>query len=187
MVAHVWQVSDLPPSSRILRTAQLRIHSRWAGRYDGWVRSFLSRPIRSQGHSAGEAVGLLRISDGYVRSPHRSSSFRTVSLVDCCARSLEGERPGRPNGPEVAQFTDDLWRTLNRCRAAQPQRRPIITAVLECLERVLRAVRALSRDIGRSTGTDEGDWDFSNDSPRVVSAFSFRCFVALSRNVLCLS
>ena len=49
---------------------------------------------------------------------------------------IEGERPTRPNGPEGARFTTDLWQILDRCRATEPQGRPSVGAVLECLERV---------------------------------------------------
>ncbi|KAF9642959.1 kinase-like protein [Thelephora ganbajun] len=51
---------------------------------------------------------------------------------------IEGERPGRPDGPGGAWFTDDLWQTLNQCWVVQPKCRPSIGAVLECLERVSR-------------------------------------------------
>lgn len=43
---------------------------------------------------------------------------------------IDGERPGRP---EVVWFTDDLWRTLERCWLPQPGDRPTAELVLECL------------------------------------------------------
>ena len=49
---------------------------------------------------------------------------------------IEGERPTRPEGPEGARFTNDLWQTLNQCWEPLPQRRPSAKAVLECLEQV---------------------------------------------------
>ena len=50
---------------------------------------------------------------------------------------MGGERPERP---KEAWFTDDLWSTLEQCWSSQPERRPTIGAVLECLERVSLAV-----------------------------------------------
>jgi len=46
---------------------------------------------------------------------------------------IEGERPERP---ERAGFTDDLWRTLEKCWSPQPYNRPTIEAVLESLGQV---------------------------------------------------
>jgi len=47
----------------------------------------------------------------------------------------EGERPGRPGGADGAWFTDDLWAMLNLCWATQPNGRPSIEALLECVTR----------------------------------------------------
>ena len=49
-----------------------------------------------------------------------------------------GERPERPEGP---WFTDDLWRTLERCWSPQPINRPTIEYVLEYLEPLSAAWR----------------------------------------------
>jgi len=95
---------------------------------------------------------------------------------------MEGERPARAEG---AWFTDDLWRTLNQCWAAKPERRPRITAVLERLERVSRALEATSRQGDGNAGTDEDDWDFAGDSPGMLSWFNPRCFVAFLCRILC--
>ena len=46
---------------------------------------------------------------------------------------IEGERPERPEG---AWFTDSLWRTMEQCWLPQPNDRPFIEAVLECLGQV---------------------------------------------------
>ena len=45
---------------------------------------------------------------------------------------LDGERPERPEG---AWFTDDLWRTLEQCWSPHPNGRPTVEALLECLAR----------------------------------------------------
>jgi serine/threonine protein kinase len=77
---------------------------------------------------------------------------------------IGGERPGRPNGPEGAQFTDDLWQTLNWCWAAQPQDRPCVTTVLERLERVPRSLKTPSLKSDESRGTDVDEWGIGSDS-----------------------
>ena len=46
---------------------------------------------------------------------------------------ISGERPERP---ERAWFTDDIWRTMEQCWLPQPTYRTTVEAVLECLERV---------------------------------------------------
>jgi len=67
---------------------------------------------------------------------------------------VEGERPGRPVG---AWFTDDLWRMLNRCWETQPESRPGIEAVLECLKRVSRVWKPPSPQVDEDGKTDESD------------------------------
>jgi serine/threonine protein kinase len=101
---------------------------------------------------------------------------------------MGGERPSRPNGPEGAQFTDDLWQMLNRCWEAQPERRPSVATALECLERVSKTVKKPSQQSDESTRADEGDWDnWSDPSGAVISRFSLRYFVGFLCGVLCLS
>jgi hypothetical protein len=100
---------------------------------------------------------------------------------------IEGERPSRPNGPEGAQFTDDLWQMLNLCWEAQPERRPSVATALECLERVSRSLRTPSSpQSDESTGVDEDNWDIRSDSSGVSSWFSLRYFVGFLCGVLCL-
>ena len=47
-----------------------------------------------------------------------------------------GDRPWRPEGVEGAWFTDDLWEMLERCWVPQPEYRPSIEDVLQCLEKI---------------------------------------------------
>ena len=98
---------------------------------------------------------------------------------------MEGERPERPEEAEGAWFTDDLWRMLNRCWVAQPDRRPNITVVLECLERVSRTLETSSQQVGEEAGTDEDDLDRADGSPRMLPWFSPRHLVAFPRKILC--
>jgi hypothetical protein len=86
---------------------------------------------------------------------------------------IEGERPGRPHGPEGARFTDDLWQTLSWCWAAEPQSRPSVATVLERLEHVSRTPDTPSQQ------SDEGGWDIVSESSRIISRLNSRCFFAL--------
>ena len=74
---------------------------------------------------------------------------------------IDGERPGRPEGPEGAWFTDDLWRMLELCRATRSDGRPSIEIVLECLERVSGTWKAPSQQAGEGVGTNRDDLDHS--------------------------
>ena len=76
----------------------------------------------------------------------------------------EGERPGRPQGAEGVWFTDDLWGMLGQCWSPQPEDRPDIEAVLECLERVSAVWQPLP------AGTDDdGQSESDNESLLTVS------------------
>ena len=54
---------------------------------------------------------------------------------------MEGERPGRPQGTQAAWFTDGLWEMLGLCWKPQPQDRPSLKALLQCLEDVTPSSR----------------------------------------------
>jgi len=89
---------------------------------------------------------------------------------------VDGERPERPKGVEGVWFTNDLWRTLSQCWAPQPETRPSVAAVLECLERVSR-----DRD-SPSLQLDEMDGD---DSDPGGASSNPRCFSTFLRRILC--
>jgi len=74
---------------------------------------------------------------------------------------IDGERPGRPKGPEGAWFTDDLWQTLERCWAAQSESRPSVKVVLDCLGRVTGTWKPPSQKVGEDVGTNPDDLDYS--------------------------
>ena len=77
---------------------------------------------------------------------------------------LEGERP-----PRGVKFTKRLWKRLELCWAYQPNSRPSIEAVLQCLEVVSNSPEQLS------PGADEEieqDSDSTNDSSGVPSETS---------------
>jgi len=68
---------------------------------------------------------------------------------------IDGEHPGRPEGPEASWFTDGLWRMLEQCWAMPPESRPSIEAALECLERVSRTWKPPSHQVAGDIGTVE--------------------------------
>jgi len=79
---------------------------------------------------------------------------------------VEGERPGRPQGGEGVWFTDDLWEMLERCWSSQPERRPAVNAVLQCLEQGSTAWQPLPPDSDyytRSDSDDQSDSTLSHD------------------------
>ena len=53
---------------------------------------------------------------------------------------IDGERPERP---EVAWFTDDLWAILEQCWSPRPSDRPSVETILECLARISKTWRPL--------------------------------------------
>ena len=95
---------------------------------------------------------------------------------------IGGEQPERPEGVAGVWFTDDIWRMLNRCWAAQPEDRPSITAVLECLDQFPRESHSLS--VGENFGTDEDGWSVGGDSENRLWSDSRR-LVASLRRILC--
>ena len=67
---------------------------------------------------------------------------------------LGGEVPGRP---EATWFTEDLWGILEQCWSFQPEARPDLGTILECLERasLATAIDSQQRLIRRSFSQDE--------------------------------
>ena len=91
---------------------------------------------------------------------------------------IEGERPGRPEGKEEVWFTDDLWEILEQCWLPQPERRPTIEAVLECLEQGSTAWQPPppdSDDYAQSDSDDQSYSASSHDSSTDPSTLSSPC------------
>ena len=98
---------------------------------------------------------------------------------------MDGERPERPKGAEGAWFADELWRMVTRCWATQPESRPSVVEVLECLERVRRDSGPPSRADGDLEMDEDDRWNLTSNSSRQFSWFDPYCFVALLHEVLC--
>ena len=65
---------------------------------------------------------------------HQYLGFIVASKV------LKGDRPERPGGVERVWFeADDLWELLKQCWAPQPEDRPGIEDVLQCLEKISKS------------------------------------------------
>jgi len=108
-------------------------------------------------------------------------------LNDCAIilKTIEGERPERPEGAEGVWFTDDLWETLKLTWATQPGHRPSIAAVLERLERASRATEEHSHQMGEIQEVDKGDDEgLASDPPTKLSWFSPYYFVTFLRRVV---
>ena len=73
--------------------------------------------------------------------------------------------------PREAGFTDSLWKMLELCWTPQPNGRPSIEDVLQCLEGVLDPSEPLSAWADEGTDTDSEDWDPVGDSSGIFSGF----------------
>jgi serine/threonine protein kinase len=73
----------------------------------------------------------------------------------------DGERPGRPEGPMGAWFTDDLWEMLGLCWAAHAQDRPSVETVRDCLKQVSSVWKPLSPLANEVVEENENDLDLT--------------------------
>ena len=80
---------------------------------------------------------------------------------------VKGKRPERPQGPEAAWFTDDLWEMLERCWSPDMKLRPAVEAVLGCLESSSMAWRPLP-----PSADDDFQLDDDHDSFSAMSHLS---------------
>jgi len=101
--------------------------------------------------------------------------FSRDSGVIVMRKVIEGERPGRPQGKEV-WFTDNLWENLEQCWLPQPERRPAIDGVLQCLQRGSAAWQPLPPDSdddaqSDSDADDQSDFTLSHDPGINTSTF----------------
>ena len=124
-----------------------------------------SRPTKeSDCYALGMVI--LEVLSGEVPFP-RCNKFAVMLKV------VEGKRPERPDG---AWFTNDLWRTLEQCWSSQPKDRPTAETVLECLSRVSVAWQPLPpNDVGA-----DSDESVSTPSHHCMFSFFFFSHFALS-------
>ena len=72
---------------------------------------------------------------------------------------MEGEHP-----PRGARFTESLWEMLELCWAPQPDNRPSIEAVLQCLEMVSSLSAPPSPGVDEGINEGGGDWNAATSS-----------------------
>ena len=72
---------------------------------------------------------------------------------------VEGERP-----PRGARFMESLWRMLEMCWEPQPNDRPSIEYILQCLEVVSSLPEPPSPGAGEEMDEDSDDWDSTTGS-----------------------
>jgi len=96
---------------------------------------------------------------------------------------VEGERPGRPQGGGKAWFTDDLWEILEQCWLPQPERRPTIDVVLQCVKRGSTAWQPLPPDSDDDAQSDNDDQSHSTLSydPSIEPSMFFYPVLYLAR------
>ena len=85
---------------------------------------------------------------------------------------LDGERPSRPLGAQGEWFTVSLWQMLELCWEPQPDHRPSLNAVLQCLQDATRPPRPPDVDGDEETAIDDQSFVTVNNS----SMFSFSPF-----------
>ena len=124
-----------------------------------------SRPTK-QSDSYALGMVILEVLSGH--SPFKQ--FRDVVVMRMV---LEGKRPERPNGPEGAWFTDELWRMLTSCWESQRESRPSIGDILELLGRVSGAWKPPAPQVDEDVEMEEDDWDLTtvSDSSGMLSRF----------------
>jgi hypothetical protein len=88
---------------------------------------------------------------------------------------LDGERPERPRG---VWFTDDLWRTLERCWVPQPVDRPTVQAVFEILGQLSVTWKPLplsgNGDVEREFNDSRSTMSYHRTFLRFISDFTLK-------------
>jgi serine/threonine protein kinase len=93
---------------------------------------------------------------------------------------IEGGRPERPKGVKGEWFVGDLWKTLEMCWAAEPESRPSIQAVFECLEQVPRDWKPSSPQMDEDVEVDEYESSIGISAVSNSSRLADRVFNLLS-------
>jgi serine/threonine protein kinase len=91
---------------------------------------------------------------------HRHADLAVVMKV------LEGEHPTRGAG-----FVGSLWNMLKQCWTPQPNHRPTVDDVFQCLEKVRALSEPPSPGADEETESDGDDLDMAEDFPRMFSHF----------------
>ena len=65
--------------------------------------------------------------------------YRDLTDIAAMLNILEGRRPQKPEAAESLDFTDELWRMVERCWRENRDERPEVREVLRCLESAAQA------------------------------------------------
>ena len=115
-----------------------------------------SRPTR---HSDCYALGMVLYEVLSERIPfYRHANLAVVGHV------IEGKRPRRPQGVVGSWFTDDVWGVLECCWMPQPDSRPGIEDVLQCLKKTSESWTPPPPGMVNSTPTTDLPISSSSDS-----------------------
>ena len=117
--------------------------------------------------------------------------FYRCSNVAILWKILKGVRPERPTGTEGGWFTDDVWELLGRCWMPQPEGRPNINDIRQCLEKVSRSwTPALAPAMAGSLTQEFSDIsvlrDTSDSPPSAITTINSVLTPAMSRDFLTL-
>ena len=101
--------------------------------------------------------------------------FPRCNYLVVMRKIVEGERPGRPQGPEGVWFTDVLWGVLEHCWSPKPKLRPTVGSVLERLKQGSATWEPLplSMDSISHVDSDNGSAFTPSHQPCVFSHFVF--------------
>ena len=139
-------------------------------------------PIHQQTkHSDCYAFGMVIYEVLSRRIPfHRCPGLVVVGKI------LKGDRPERPGGVERVWFkANDLWELLNQCWAPQPEDRPGIGDVLQCLEKISKTwISPPPQLLATSSAVDSlagGFSDYNTTASTVTSVVDSPSQIATSR------
>ena len=125
---------------------------------------FGSKDSRPTTASDCYALGMVILEVLSGRVPYHQFQNTTVILM-----VMRGVRPGRPGR---SWFTDDLWRTMEKCWSPRPSERPTIEAIFELLGQLAATWRPLPPD------QEDDDGIVGDETVPTVSHYQvFRYFI----------
>ena len=98
--------------------------------------------------------------------------FHQYANLAVFGKVIGGSRPERPN---MEWFADDVWELLERCWMPQPEDRPSIEDVLQCLEKVFGSwtpPSLLLADQSTESSFSHGSFDITMESADMSGAIS---------------